>query len=100
MAASKVTVINGRRASKTRRHEATLAAYKAVSDEYHEIERERKRLRGEVDLIPAGTYGEYQKAFGTPSRTVDMDAVARRYEELGEVLPTREKAPPLQVKRV
>lgn len=88
------------KASEAKRNAKVLEDYFVVNDEYHALERERKRLRGEVDMIPAGKYGDWEKAYGTPGKTTDMDAVARRYEELGEVVPTREKAAPLQVKRL
>lgn len=80
-------------------NEAVLADYYRVNDQKREIDREHRRLKKAVELIPDGQVGSYIKTYGNPRVITDQDAVAERYAELGEEVP-KKLAHPLIVRKV
>lgn len=77
----------------------TLAAFHAVNEAKKSTDAEYRRLRKEVELIPDGQYVDYLKTYGNPRTINDNDAIAKRFEELGEMVPTK-LSHPLVVRKI
>ncbi len=74
-----------------------LADYRNRSDELNKLMTIVKGLKAQIEEIPAGTYGDWIRAHGTPREITDQDAVKAHYRELGIAMPTKLTSAPLIV---
>lgn len=76
-----------------------LREYLVTHNEKLAVDKDDRRLKRLVEAIPDGQHGNYLKTYGNPRTVTDLDAVAKRYAELGEEVPTK-LAHPLVVRRI
>lgn len=89
-----------RMSAATRRQiETTLATFYEANEAKRAADADYRRARKAVEAVPDGQFGEYLKTYGNPRTITDNDAVAKRYEELNEIVPTKQ-AFPLVVRKV
>lgn len=76
-------------ASMKRDMAATLRTFHAANEAKKAADSDYRRARKAVEAIPDGQYVDMIKTYGNPRTITDNDAVAKRYEELGEMVPTK-----------
>ena len=84
-------------AQKRNRIAMLLADYDARSRDLRKLTKDVDTLKEQVREIPAGTYGEWTRAEGTPRTIVDHAAVKKYFSEHGAELPTKTTEAPIIV---
>lgn len=77
-----------------------LADYSNRAAELRKLSKIVDGLKEQVREIPSGTYGEWERAEGTPREIVDQVAVKKHYAEAGLVMPVKMTEAPLVVRPV
>lgn len=82
-------------------HAGALAAFNAASTRAREADREKRRLKKVVEVIPVDeVFGGWRKRYGTPAEVLDHDAVRAFYAEHGKTVPTKNAEAPLIVEYI
>lgn len=84
-------------AQKKTRISMLLADYDAKNREFNKLKKDVDALKAQVKDIPAGTYGEWIRAHGTPRQINDIGRAREIIAEIGRVWPMRESESPIIV---
>jgi hypothetical protein len=79
--------------------ETKLREYFEANEAKRKADADYRRTRKMVEDIPDGQYGSMLKTFGNPRTINDNDAITKRFDQLGEIVPTKQ-AFPLVVREV
>ncbi len=77
--------------------EAALKLYADAQAAESSAKKDKEFAKAVLEGTPHGAYGRYTYSHGKAGSTVDMDAVAGLYEELGRPLPKKPSTPPIKV---
>lgn len=74
-----------------------LGEYDRLNKEKRKIESDLKTLKGQLDFVDPGTYGDWVLSFGTPRTIMDQPKVRDYFQANDLELPVMQTAPPISV---